>query len=397
MKQKINASNKKDKSKDKSKSKNKNKKAINPGKILSKTEMALYDAVEQKDIELQNLKTTTKNIKKETIKEFVYSSKKIPVVWKSRKNFKNIVLETFVEDTDFLKYLGSVEEADSIHAKPKIHIRPKTASERKLSSNLKNFINKKNDKNKLALRTLDFLKSDSNISNYNSLSANNQYFKKPKIKLRKIISQQEEIQNMLDDLKEKYPLRNKLKELYPNLNLKEVDINFSIEQNNKESNKTVNASSIESLIDKSRLHKINKIERNIFNNLLLSNKKNNNNDNKFKQFLEENSCDNKINNRINKSNFNNYRFSKMIKNEKIKNELNDSMIFNQLKSTNFYGPYFSYCPYCCNNNIKYYKHMERKQCISLLNFIKKDRNRKAEIEESKFREKVKLDKISNIK
>ena len=112
---------------------------------MNETEMALYDAVEQKDIELQNLKTTTKNIKKETIKEFVYSSKKIPVVWKSRKNFKNIVLETFVEDTDFLKYLGSVEEADSIHAKSKIHIRPKTASERKISSNLKNLINKKNE------------------------------------------------------------------------------------------------------------------------------------------------------------------------------------------------------------------------------------------------------------
>ena len=36
--------------------------------------------------------------------------------------------------------------------------------------------------------------------------------------------------------------------------------------------------------------------------------------------------------------------------------------------------------------------MERKQCISLLNFIKKDRNKKMEIEESKFREKVKMEK-----
>ena len=376
----------------KNKKKDINKSTVNSGKILSKTEMAFYDAVEQKDIELQNLKTDIKNIKKEAIKEFVYSSKNIPITWKNKKNFKNIVLETFIEDRNFLKYLGSVEADDSIHVKSKRQIRPKTASERKTIKNLKNFSNKKS---KSGLRTLDFLKNDSNKSTFNSLSVNNKNFKKPKIKLRKIISQQEEIQNMLDDLKEKYPLRGKLKELYPCSKLKEIDINFSLDQNNNENNKTANANSIENLIDKSRLNKINKMERNIFNNLLSLNKKNNNANNS-KQFLDENSYNKKINNKSKKSNFNYYRFNKMIKNQKIKNELNDSIIFNQLKSTNFYGPYFSYCPYCCNNNIKYYKHMERKQCISLLNYIKKDRNKKMEIEESKFREKIKLDKMSQL-
>ena len=379
----------------------KQKKYKNSNKMLSKAEMAFYDVVEQKDIELKNLKNDTKNLKKETIKEFVYSNKKIPDLWKNKKNFKNMVLETFVEDNHFLNYLGTVEDNDSIQAKKRAHIRPKTAiSEGKeMKTNLK--INKhkyfKNFKKKFTLGSFESSKTYSNSINNNIYSLpNSNKYKKPKIKLRKIFSQQEEIQNMLDSLKEKYPLRHKLKELYENYNLEELNIpTIPIKSNKndiKENNKTVNENLVGQLVDKSRLHKIQKIERNIFNNLLSLNKKNIHN--KDKEFFDENIFNKNSNNK------NYYKLSKTLlkkKKEKIKNELNDSIIFNHLKSTNFYGPYFSYCPVCCNNNIKYYKHMERKQCISLLNFIKKDRSKKMEIEESKFREKVKMEKNSILK
>ena len=388
MKEKINTSQQFINNNKKNKTNRKN--TFSGNNILSKAEMDLYDEVEQKFIELKKIKNDTRNIKKSTIKEFVYSSRRIPNLWKHKKNYKNIVLETFVEDNNFLKYLGNADESDTIQVKSKTQIRPKTASERKSITNLK-LNNKRNIKSKLDIKELDlnFLKNNSNISNYNSLTKNNKYFKKPKIKLRKIISQQEEIQMMLDGLKEKYPLRNKLIELYSNNDLK--DINFFKEEKKIENSKTLsNINSVENLIDKSRLHKIQKIERNIFNNLLSSNK--NNLENKYKDILDVINNRENNNNIINKSNY--YKNNIMVKNEKIKNEINDSIIFNQLKSTNFYGPYFSYCPYCGNNNIKYYKQMERKQCISLLNYIKKDRNKKMEIEESKFREKVKLDKKS---
>ena len=370
----------------------KHHKYMNLNNKLTKAEMAFYDVVEQKDIELKNLKNDTNNVQKETIKEFVYSNKNIPDLWKNKKNYKNLVLETFVEDNHFLNYLGTKEDNDSIKVKKKAHIRPKTAISdgKKLKTSLK--INKpikfNNVKNKLSLGSFESLKTYSNSlsNNIYSLSTSNKY-RKPKIKLRKIISQQEEIQNMLDSLKEKYPLRTKLKELYDNYNFEEINVPL---ETNK--NETVNVNSVENLIDNSRLHKIQKIERNIFNNLLSLNKKNI--QNKYKEFYNENNFNKKSNNK------NYYKLSKLLlkkKKEKIKNELNDSIIFNHLKSTNFYGPYFSYCPYCCNNNIKYYKHMERKQCISLLNFIKKDRNKKMEIEESKFREKVKMEKNSILK
>ena len=252
----------------------KHHKYMNLNNKLTKAEMAFYDVVEQKDIELKNLKNDTNNVQKETIKEFVYSNKNIPDLWKNKKNYKNLVLETFVEDNHFLNYLGTKEDNDSIKVKKKAHIRPKTAISdgKKLKTSLK--INKpknfNNVKNKLSLGSFESLKTYSNSlsNNIYSLSTSNKY-RKPKIKLRKIISQQEEIQNMLDSLKEKYPLRTKLKELYDNYNFEEINVPL---ETNK--NETVNVNSVENLIDNSRLHKIQKIERNIFNNLLSLNKKN---------------------------------------------------------------------------------------------------------------------------
>ena len=370
--------------------KNDKNKNINFSKILLKTDMNLYDVVEKKDIELKNLKNDTNNIKKDTIKEFIYSNKKIPNFWKNKKNYKNIVLETFVEDDNFLKYLGNIEENDvvKLKIKNKIQIRPKTAIsvKKKIRKNLTttNHQNINQIKNKLGMETIEesFKYDSNNMSNiYSSLSGSNK-FKKPKIKIKKVISQQEEIQNMLDNLKEKFPLKNKLKEIYTNYNLKELF--FSSSQNKKiinENNKIENINSINKLIDESRFHKAQKIGKNIFNNLLSKNSKE-----KSREISNE-----KI---YSKNNYINYKIQSKNKKGKIRNALNDSIIYNHLKSTNFYGPYFSYCPFCCDDNIKYYKYMERKQCISLLNYIKKDRNKKMEIEESKFRKKIKLKKNS---
>ena len=134
-----------------------NIKLNNSNKIFSKTEMGFFDSVEQKDFELINLKNNTKNIKKETIKEFVYSNKKIPNLWKNKKNFQNIVLETFCEDNNFLRYLGSGEDKEIIHFKTKAQKRAKTLETEK--NNLSNSQTNNNlEKNKLMKENFESIK-----------------------------------------------------------------------------------------------------------------------------------------------------------------------------------------------------------------------------------------------
>jgi hypothetical protein len=393
------------------KSMNKNKtKLMNKNKIFAELEGRRHDVVEQKNILLKNIKNNIENIEKETIKEFVYSNKTIPSLWKKQKNFKNIVLETFIEDDNFLQYLGNAyENNDSIPVKNKTLIRPKTVSTER--SNLKhNFQTKtKNDYNNKKRKNVlldkpesmkSFSKSN-NTTNIRSMSYSKSV-NHPKIKLRKILSPQEEIQNIFNNLKEEYPLIKKLEELYPNYNWDKINRNMlKTKKDEKNENDQINTTennndidnfnynSVEDLIDKSKLHKINKMERNIFNNLLSINKTNK----KLKchKCFKSNKKLHITNSKMQKGfSFNNIKSNK--KRDMMKHELNDSTIFNHLNSMNFYGPYFSYCPYCFGNNIKYYKYMEKRQCVSLLNFIKMDRNKKMLEEESKFRKNIKMDK-----
>ena len=352
----------------------------------------LYDEIEKKEKEIKNIKNEINKYKKGTIQEFVYSNRKIPSAWKNKRNFKRIVLELLIEDNNFLKYLGSEDESINITNDNTKKFRPKTAfsdkkSLRSSNTNLNNIINSK--KNILRLsNTLNSIKSMSRSNTTNIYSSNSsKIINKSKSQYKNIISSEDEVESIFDDLKNKYPIRKKLDELYPNYN-------FDKSKNNKKlsmSNKNEKIYSLQNLIDKSKLNKIKRMERNIYNNLFQKKSRAKN-----YSHLLKNSEHYKLISKTQKSiPLNSFKMCNEAKKEFIKKELNDSKIFNQLHSINFYGPYFSYCPHCSNNNIKYYKNMERSQCISLLNHIKLERSKKFDIEESKFREKMRKQKSFN--
>ena len=153
-----------------------------------------YDIIERKEKELNNLENNTNEVKKSSIKEFIYSNKNIPIIWKTKKNYQNLVLDIFNDDSDFLKYLGSKKQKEN-----KLNLnndRPKTSIFEGKNRNV--------DINKKEKERLSFPK-----------------FTRPKKKLRMLLSPQAEVENIFDELKEKFPIKNKLKELFPHYNLDE--------------------------------------------------------------------------------------------------------------------------------------------------------------------------------
>ena len=56
------------------------------------------------------------------------------------------------------------------------------------------------------------------------------------------------------------------------------------------------------------------------------------------------------------------------------NILNEN-ILNQLESINFFGPYYSYCPPCGNRNIDFYKNLDKKKLVEIVQQIKKMRGK----------------------
>ena len=296
-----------------------------------------YDVIERKDIELNYIKNKTTDIKTNSIKQFIYSNKNIPKVWKTKKNFKNLVLQIFANDNNFIKYLGNNAEND-INLTSNVNTkRPKTSkiAERKA----KNFTFNRNQQ--------------------------------PKRKIRLAMSPQAEMENIFDDLNEKYPIKKTLFNLFPyyNFDEKKSDKKISYSFNNYSSLR--NSKLVENSIAKSKLRKIKKMEKNIYNNLFPNNK----------PFTP-------ITNKISKNQNIDFDFKRKNRIKLMQKELNDPRVFNLLNSLNLYGPYFSYCPYCYKKNIDFYKNIGKKQCISLLNYIKEDNNKQFEIRQAKFRDNL---------
>ena len=295
-----------------------------------------YDIIERKEKELNNLENNTNEVKKSSIKEFIYSNKNIPIIWKTKKNYQNLVLDIFNDDSDFLKYLGSKKQKEN-----KLNLnndRPKTSIFEGKNRNV--------DINKKEKERLSFPK-----------------FTRPKKKLRMLLSPQAEVENIFDELKEKFPIKNKLKELFPHYNLdedtKDKKNNYSYDKHNK--NKNSKFFGNHATTSKSKYLK--KMEKNIYNNLFSR-------DNKISFSNGQN---------IIKNNNNDFEYKRKNRVKIMKKELNDPRIFNLLQNLNLYGPYFSYCPCCYDKNISFYKNIGRKQCISLLNYIKDDKLKEREI------------------
>ena len=215
-----------------------NRKSLNNIDKMIPKKKTNYDVIERKDLELNNIREKTNDIKTDSIKQFIYSNKNIPKVWKTKKNFKNLVLQIFADDDNFIKYLGNNTEYDS-------NITTNTNTKRPMTSKLE----------ERKIKNLSF----------------NRY-QPPKRKIRMSINPQTEMENIFDDLKEKYPIKNKLLQLFPYYNFDEKKSDKKISYSFNNYSRLKNSKLVENSVTKKKLRKIKKMEKNIYNNLFPINK-----------------------------------------------------------------------------------------------------------------------------
>ena len=153
---------------------------------------------------------------------------------------------------------------------------------------------------------------------------------------------EKQLNNITNELYINYPIKDKLKELFSEKLIKSINLKNRTIDNNKPEFKS----------EKRR----NIFRQNIFVNLVPSKTKH-----KSRRI---------------QSAFPNNGYKKdshlIIKN---KYNIQNVDIMNQLESINFYGPYYSYCPPCGNRNIDFYKNLEKKKLIQIVQQIKKKREK----------------------
>ena len=380
-----------------------------------------YDDIENSDISIKQKEKELSQIKNDSIKEFVFTNKKIPGKWKKKLTYQNDVINTLIKDSTFLNYVGRVDQNDikkedltkmnttngfkTINKLKKLkashsQIFPKINNQKILNekNNLNNKLNNKNKTKTIIIEEEENLSKNDN----NSIIDN----KKKSNKIGNISD--EEIENILEELKITYPIKlnkeetseetleNEKKEIKEKKVKKEKkdkkvqkeqkeqkEQNLENNKNNLLFAKTYNISA--SLLKTSKgynpfdndyklkIKKQREIRQNIFNNVIPPENKANS-----KSMLNIRS--NMIKLRKLKLNKKEEKFGPFLflNNEKFykKTKIDNPLVEKQLKNIHFSGPYYSYCPPCLNKNLEYYNHLKPKQCLKLIHYIKKMKGKK---------------------
>ena len=194
-----------------------------------------------------------------------------------------------------------------------------------------------------------------------------------------------EIIGILDDFKIAYPILIKEKEnneIYIHKNKRHNEEN-KIQSFNNNSNTFYKKRNINDKIVlpnlklKNNNKRQNTFRQNIFTNLLPSSS--------AQAKIEANKTYTNFSNIKNKTdlylNSNNEIFEKKI-------SINNPIIMKYLEGINFYGPYFSYCPPCGNKNLEFYKNLEQRRCLQIIQQIKKNKGKNFALSEDKKNKKI---------
>ena len=335
-----------------------------------------YDDIESNNVTIRDDTKLLNKIKDHSIKEFIYSNKGIPDIWKNKLNYQDELLNVISRDKKLLSYIGSSTIGTKKHSSldnkfPKINTR---------YDNLKSLKSRNIDDNnsKKELKSMNEL-SDKNNNSILSSTLNKGIKNKYSFK-RKGELTDKEINTLMDDYKTAYPIKEKLKELYitsnyynsNNNNKNESVINDSNKNDENSLNLTKKTNiSIDTASRKLQRHtfmhtnkkliskKQKTFRQNIFNNL------NPSKDNTFYSFNKNNL------NKLTKTK----KFININNDNKDNTKINNPIIKKNIESINFYGPYFSFCPSCRTKNLEYYNNMEPNKCLELIQFIKKIRHK----------------------
>ena len=342
---------------------------------FQKLNRGVYDEIESNDISIKESKKKLKKLKNISVKEFVYTNKQVPDHWKTKFDYNQNLLKTFIKDPKFLYYLGHGGGGDSL---------------RTIKESEKNNNSPQNALNKASKEKKNFPKIDNNIRTSSPIktTSNQHIIRNGKFKENNISDK--EILGILDDFKNAYPLFDKEKnqEIYNTKNIVLNDIDkknktFYDSRNSQSNNYLTNRkkvsidvrslSSFPSIKQKHNRRQ-NTFRQNIFTNLLPSDSKNRKNFNKNKPGFM--SCTNFRKKKIdtkNKTtniflNSDNEIFDKKI-------NINNPTVIKYLEGINFFGPYYSYCPPCGNRNLEFYKNLEPNQCLQIIQQIKKNKGK----------------------
>lgn len=323
------------------------------------------------EIELHNNKILTdrlqlKKIKTKSIKDFVYSHRSIPHVWKNKFSYKNDILHAMKHDKNFLNYLGM--------SSPKTTTVTTTLNK---SSSLFNIFPKTyNDESSSTKHKQQLLSPSLNTTHNEPPHLNNTYTSSSHIEhtssyYHKLSTNYHDMYSIKDAIMHDNKMRMFSIRNDNNNHNNEMQIELFLEEYKSKNSLDKKFTAVSKKDNRySRNIKVNgsgvkyKDKKNIFNGALYSQIVPN------KQELD--GVCGKENGGLRRYNSDkSYVWLNDNNNERNTVEISNKFIRNNLESINYYGPHSSYCKSCKNKNIRFYNELEPKQCLDFIHIIKK--------------------------
>ena len=318
------------------------KENINKIKSAHKKKLRIFDEIESKDILMKKNNLEIKRIKTDSIKQLIYTYQKVPKIWQNQKNYQNQVYEIFSKSPKFLQYLGNASNTNTHR---------QYYNQEKENNNISNS-NTNINSNESRNDNIDFLskKMKKKIQNLNlsPVSENFSHQKEiPKImnttpNVRSYFHKKDEtkkikeIINIFDELSIKYPIKDKIYDLYPNQEIEKI---------NKTERRNIPT------IERRKRKQV--LKNNIYLNINTTNTHNKNANAKKRK---------------------KYNIDTETNLTELKYQIKNPLVLKNLERINFFGPYYSYCSQCGARNIDFYQKLTLRQLNNITNEIKKYRN-----------------------
>jgi len=342
-----------------------------------------YDDIESSNVSIRDSTKILDDIKNKSIKEFIYTNKVIPDIWKKKLNYQDELIKVITTDKNLLSYVGTSSRGEkkfSVDNKfPKINSRYGAMNlTRSRNSEINNSDRIRSERTYIQNKDND----QSNISDSYNIGIRNKFSFSKKNELS-----EKEINALMEEYKTAFPIKEKLQELYITSNYYKINKNKNDQMTSNDENSENRITNAHQTHNSINSNTMSQMKRNTYNSLSSVSKKIVSKKQKtFRQNIFNNLSPSNESNTfytLDKSNLINMNKSSnviMNKNAKVINaqkliDITNPIIKKNVESINNFGPYFSYCPSCRNKNMDFYNNLEPNHCLELIHYIKKIRHK----------------------
>ena len=333
-----------------------------------------YEDLINSDTNIKFNRHILNKIKSKSIKESIYSNKKVPGPWQIMLDYQNHVYRIIDKDPKFAIYIGrSQKESDNNRFSDAQKLRNINDNQNFEQKPIPDFIKKYLTKTDETTPNKNKVTETENSSMFDSkkdqqkVNVEKKFQRRPSRQTyqmslleKNLVVDDKLISSKLDEYRTKYDLNKYMYDIKNRRNLdKEQKINYLLTPSSKDRDTNYR----QFLKTRTQNDKEHVLKSSIFYNLI-SKDNTSSNDNIFKSTLKKKNLKLKPIKPGSLFLNHNSEFDKEI-------EITNPKIKRDLELINYYGPLYTHCKLCNNRNLEFYQNSEPNQTLKLLHYLKR--------------------------